>query len=188
MFQSVYDNPFLTLSMVLFVLSVAGLVIDLVISFLWSGFLCTAAALNHKEHPKIWFSHAQRFQWLSPKAPKNLDILPRKLIVGIPSRPPARQSIPTGLKCWLLESTMFRRFGDMEPPSYCVLRGALALLFCIIVLAYAVVHCVIYPIRQFTLPKGLPTRSLTKDSRVTDTFGHISGFIVGVHVSLNMGS
>lgn len=174
--------------MVLFVVSVVGLLIDLVISFLWSAFLCTAAIVNHKERPIVWFSHAQRFQWLSPKAPENLEIPPRHRIVGIPIWPPASQSIPTGLNRWLLGSTMFRRFGDTEPTSYFVLRGVLALLFWIIILAYAVLNCVIYPIRQFTLPKGLPTRSLTKDSRVTDTFGHISGFIVGVTVSLNMGS
>lgn len=187
MAQSVYDDPYLTISIVLYVLTVAGLVIDLALSLFWSGFLCTAAALNHGNHRGIWFSHAQKFQWLSRKAPSNLDFTPGQLIVGTPSRPPPKQSIPTGLKNWLLESTMFRRFGELEPLSYCLLRGGVALLFWIVLLAYAILNCVINPIRQFTLPKGLPTKSFTQDSRVTNTFGHISGFIVSGIVSLNMG-
>lgn len=75
---------------------------------------------------------------------------------------------------------MFRRFGDLETLSYSLLRGGLALIACVVLLVYSFYHCFIHPISQFTTSKGLPTRSLTQDTRPAGTFGDIAGFIVRV--------
>ncbi|KIO21831.1 hypothetical protein M407DRAFT_28599 [Tulasnella calospora MUT 4182] len=61
--------------------------------------------------------------------------------------------------------------------SHSLARGVLATVFWIAVIAYAILNCVINPVRQFTLPKGLPTNFLLQDSRETVTYGHINGFI-----------
>lgn len=180
--QKSYNDPYLTVSVVLYVLTVTGLAIDLALSLYWSGFLWTTAALNHRSNPWIWFSHAQKIPWLSDKPQHSNIPRPHQLVIGAPSQPPASKSIPTGLKAWLTTSTMFRRFGALEPLSYSLLRGGLALLCCVVLLVYGAFHCAIHPISQFTTAKGLPTRSLTQDTRPAVTFGNIAGFIVRVNV------
>lgn len=180
--QNGSGDPYLTTSLVLYVLAAAGLAIDLLPSLLWSGFLCATAALNHKKHPGIWFSHVQKFPWLSDQASASGIPRPRwrQLILGAPSERPATKSIPDGVTSWLLNSTMFRRSGT-EPLSHGLLRGGLALILWAILVACGILYCVINPIRQFSLLQGLPKRLLTQDSHPKSTFGHISGFIVGVN-------
>ncbi|KAG8915147.1 hypothetical protein FRC00_007310 [Tulasnella sp. 408] len=73
---------------------------------------------------------------------------------------------------------MFRKSGPLEPYSHSMLRGAVALAAWTAIIAFAIFNCVINPVRQFTKPKGLPTRSLLQDSHAMTTYGNITGFIV----------
>lgn len=170
------NDPYLTTGTVSYVLTVILLPVDLGLSLFWSGFLGITAWKNRKIYPTIWVLGAQDFPWLVPTRP--LDPFPSlfRLIVGAPRQP--LHSIPGNLKRWLLSSTMFRRFGSIEPIAHCIARGVLATVLWAALIAYAILNCLINPVRQFTQPEGLPTRFLLRDSVNVATYGHVNGFIV----------
>ncbi|KAG8923603.1 hypothetical protein FRC01_012562 [Tulasnella sp. 417] len=169
-----FNDPWLTISIVSYVLTVIGLVADLCLSLFWCGVLGKIVFQNRSQLPAILFSEVQDFPWLK-KELSNQSLVER--IIGVPRQNPPRKSIPEGLKRWFLGSTMFRRFDPIEPLTHSVARGVLATAFWVVLIAYAILNCVINPVRQFTLPKGLPSNFLLQDSRDTVTFGHINGFI-----------
>lgn len=147
------------------------------LSLLWSGFLFTTAWVNRNYWARIWLCQAQDMPWLLPEEQQPQPPTRLQVIIGRP-RLSRSSTILGGLKRWILEQTMFRRFGHLEPLSHCLIRGGVAILFWIILLAYGILNCVIDPIRQFTLAKRLPTNYLMEDSQTTTTFGHVNGFIV----------
>ncbi|KAG8923606.1 hypothetical protein FRC01_012565 [Tulasnella sp. 417] len=171
-----FDDPYLAVSIVSYVLAVMGLAIDIGLSLLWSGYLGITAWLNRSKYPTIWISHIQDFPWLLPGGSSDQFPGPVQLIFGAPRQTPPSKSIPAGLKRWFLGSTMFRR-DSLEPISHSLLRGTVALALWVAVIAYAIINCVIKPIGQFALPKGLPSKLLLQDSHPMEKYGNITGFV-----------
>ncbi|KAG8924721.1 hypothetical protein FRC01_011130 [Tulasnella sp. 417] len=152
-----FDDPYLALSKVSFALSLLGLLLDLIISLGWSGYLLVVAFLNHRKYRTIWVAEVQNFPWLLPRGLPDRFPGPVRFIFGAPRQTPASKSIPAGLKR--------------------LVRGTVALAAWVAIIAYAIFNCVINPLHQFTGTKGLPTRSLLQDSHDVQTFGNITGFI-----------
>lgn len=176
--QFYLDDPYLTISIVSYVLTVIALTIDIVLSLLWSGYLFKTAWQRFKEYSPIWVSEVQDFPWLNKGRLSDEFPGPFQLIFGASRGSSPFKSILGGLGRWFQGSTMFRQFDDVEPIAYSLIRGAVAVLAWVALIIYAILNCVINPVRQFTFPGGLPTRFLLKDSLKQMKYGNINGFIV----------
>ncbi|KAG8989836.1 hypothetical protein FRB90_002052, partial [Tulasnella sp. 427] len=144
--------------------------------WLTSIYLGWMAWRSRRKHPHIWFASAQGFSWLRPGArPHRASSIGRR-IVGRSKGPSVGKHIMRGFRKFVFGLTPFHRFGTVEPLSYAILRGGLALLFWLILIAYGILNCVVNPLRQFDPPGGKPLRPLAKDNRNSTTWGHVSGF------------
>ncbi|KAG8973499.1 hypothetical protein FRB90_009922, partial [Tulasnella sp. 427] len=170
-------DRYLAISVVLYWLTIVALSLDIALSLYWSTFLFINACINYSHYPVVWVSHAQDFQWLSSTSRQSGPPTAAQSIAGRKREPPPSKSIRQNVSDWITSATMFRRFGALEPRSHSLIRGGIALLFWIALLAYGVLNCVINPIHQFSLPKGLPSKYLTQDLSAVDTYGRVSGFI-----------
>ncbi|KAG8923604.1 hypothetical protein FRC01_012563 [Tulasnella sp. 417] len=173
-----YDDPYLTLSTVSFALTLIGLIVDLLLSLYWSGFLCRTGWKNRTKYRTIWVSEVQNFPWLLPRGLPDRFRRPVQVVFGAPRETSPFKTIPADLKRWFRYSSMFRQTGPLEPISHSLIRGTVALAAWVAIIAYAVVNCVVSPLHQFTKPEGLPTKSLLQDSHGMKTYGNITGFIV----------
>ncbi|KAG8990496.1 hypothetical protein FRB90_001739 [Tulasnella sp. 427] len=173
-----FQTPYVTIGKVFEVVTVVTLLADFFLSLGWACFLLKSAWSNRLGSPTFLFSDAQRLPWLAPGArPHRFTSVGRMLFGRSTLGPSPIKAIVQGVWGWFFSSTMFRRFGKAEPISYPILRGTVALLFWIILFAYGILSCVINPITQFNPPRGKATRVLTKDSRYSPTWGHVSGFV-----------
>ncbi|KAG8984672.1 hypothetical protein FRB90_005181, partial [Tulasnella sp. 427] len=169
-------DPWLTVSRVLYAIALFSLSLDLLLSLIWSISLGRQAWRSRREHPHIWFASAQGFGWLRPGSrPHRVSSIGRA-IFGKSKGPSTGKRIMRGFRKFVFGLTPFHRFGTVEPLSYAILRGGLALLFWLILIAYGIKNCVIIPLRQFDPPKGTPIKLLPKDDRYSTTWGHVAGF------------
>lgn len=172
-------DPYVTVAVVLYVLTVIAISFDLILSFLWSGLLLKLCAERFRICRNIWIAHAADFLWLDGdiSVPST-----RNLFLGSPRSHPGCVSTLVAAREWIMGSTVFKTYGNAETTTFCLVRGCSGLIVWAIILGYGTLNCLINPVTQFTAPKGLPVDLLTNGGPNMSAHGKVSGFIVGRHV------
>lgn len=175
----VSNDPFIMISLMLYILAVIALGLDLILSFLWSVLLLKLCAERFRGRHSILLLYAADFLWLQSSNGDNHTPPIKKLLLGSPGPHRDLTSVLAALWRWTMDLNAFKNSGGVETTVSCFIRGCSGLIIWAIILGYGIMNSLINPAAQFNRSPGLPMRPLTEDWLDTSLRGNIQGYIVG---------